>query len=493
MMIARRSFLGLVAVGLSGCMVGPDYLKPDIKTPNVFRYQIKTGKAYANESWWQLFSDPVLHRLVNQSLAQNWDVTIATARVNEAAGILITRGAPLYPQVGYSGLAQRERLSDELAGATQPISPNPQSLYEPMFTASWEIDLWGRIRRQQEAAQANLVGAEEARRGVILTLASGVATTYFKLRALDAQLAVSRSTLANYARLKKLFGDRFRFGQVSEVVVAQITAQYETIAAVIPLIEEQIAKTENALSILVGDYPHAIARGATFAAIKLPRVPSDLPSEMLRQRPDIAQAEQELIAANARIGAAMAQYYPQLSLTGGLGVASGALSNLLTGPAGIWAIAGSLAGPIFDAGAIKGQVQATEAQKQAALANYVKTIHTAFQDVSDSLVGYEKSLQSLAARDRAIKAFQTTVKLSYLKFEEGQESYITVLTAENELYAAQLEAINTRFRAFSSLVDLYKALGGGWSLNVGPEPSLASSPEQAKQSFNDATSVKVVQ
>lgn len=487
MMIARRSFLGLVAVALSGCMVGPDYLKPDVQTPDAFRYQIRTGKAYANESWWQLFSDPVLHRLVNQSLAQNWDITIATARVDEAAGILITRGAPLYPQVGYDGMAQRERLSDKLAGATTDVSPNPQSLYEPLLTASWEIDLWGRIRRQQQAAQANLVGAEEARRGVILTLASAVATTYFKLRALDAQLVVARQTLANYAKLKKLFGQRFKYGQVSEVVVAQITAQYETVAASIPLIEEEIAKTENALSILVGDYPHAIARGASFAAIKLPKVPSDLPSDMLRQRPDIAQAEQELIAANARIGAAMAQYYPQLSLTGSLGYASGALTNLLTGPAGVWAIAGTLAGPIFDAGAIKGQVQATEAQKMAALANYVKTIHTAFQDVSDSLVGYQKSLESLAARNRAIKALQTTVRLSFLKFEEGQESYTTVLTAENELYSAQLQAINTRFRAFASLVDLYKAMGGGWTLDVGPQPALTSSPQQAKESAKLAT------
>lgn len=486
-MIARRTFLGFLAVSLSGCMVGPDYIKPDVKTPDAFRYQIGSGKAYANESWWQLFSDPVLRRLVNQSLAQNWDIAIATARVEEAAGILTTRGAPLYPQVGYNGLAQRERLSNELAGATKAISPNPQNLYEPLLTASWEIDLWGRIRRQQQAAEANLVGAEEARRGVILTLASAVATTYFRLRALDAQLAVSKATLANYAKLKKLFNDRFRYGQVSEVVVAQITAQYETIAASIPLIEEEIGKTENALSILVGDYPHAIARGASFAAIRLPKVPSDLPSDMLRQRPDIAQAEQELIAANARIGAAMAQYYPQLSLTGSLGYASGALTNLLTGPAGVWAIAGTLAGPIFDAGAIKGQVQATEAQKQAALANYVKTIHTAFQDVSDSLIGYSKSLESLAARNRAIKALQTTVRLSFLKFEEGQESYTTVLTAENELYDAQLQAIETRFRAFSSLVDLYKALGGGWTLDVGPVPALTSSPQQAKESATLAT------
>lgn len=487
MMMARRTFLGLVSLGLAGCTVGPDYLKPEVTTPEAFRAQISAGKAYANEGWWQLFSDPVLHKLVNQSLAQNWDITIATARVEEAAGVLITRGAPLYPQVGYNALGQRERLSDELAGAAAPVSPNPQSLYEPLFTASWEIDLWGRIRRQQQAAQANLVGAEEARRGVILTLAATVATTYFKLRALDAQLAVSRATLGNYAKLRTLFGERFRYGQVSEVVVAQITAQYETVAASIPLIEEEIGKTENALSILIGDYPHAISRGVPFASIRLPKVPSDLPSDMLRQRPDIAQAEQELIAANARIGAAMAQYYPQLSLTGSLGYASGALSNLLTGPAGVWAIAGTLAGPIFDAGAIKGQVQATEAQKKAALANYVKTIHTSFQDVSDGLVGYQKSRESLAARNRAVKALQTTVHLSFLKFEEGQESYTTVLTAENDLYSAQLTAIDTRFQAFASLVDVYKALGGGWTLDVGPDPALAASPQQARQSLEQAT------
>lgn len=477
-MIARRSFLGVVGLALAGCTVGPDYMKPDVVTPGSFRFSVSGSKSYANEGWWQLFSDPVLRRLVNQALSQNWDIAIATARVDEAAGILLTRGAPLFPQIGYDGLSQNERLSEALAGNSVP-KPNPQTLNQPLLTASWEIDLWGRIRRQQQAAQANLVGAEEARRGVILTLASAVATAYFKLRALDAQLAVARATLASYGKLKKLFSDRFRYGQVSEVVVAQVTAQYETVAASIPLIEEEIGRTENALSVLAGDYPHAIARGRPFAAITLPGVPSDLPSDMLRQRPDIAQAEQELIAANARIGAAMAQYYPQLSLTGSLGFASAALADLLTGPAGAWAIAGTVTGPIFDAGAIKGQVQATEAQKQAALANYVRTIHIAFQEVSDSLIGYQKSRQSLAARDRAITALQTTVKLSFLKFEEGQESYTTVLTAENELYSAQLQAIATRLRAFTSLVDLYKALGGGWTLDDGPQPALAAAPRAA--------------
>ena len=486
-MIARHSVLVVVGVLLAGCMVGPDYIKPDVASPEAFRFSVASGKGYANDSWWQLFSDPTLRKLVNRSLSQNWDIAIATARVDEAAGILTTRGAPLYPQVGYNGLAQRERLSDKLAGSTTTVEPNPQNLYEPLLTASWEIDLWGRLRRQQQAAQANLVGLEEARRGVILTLASAVASSYFRLRALDAQIVVSRATLANYAKLKKLFAERFKYGQVSEVVVAQVTAQYETIAASIPLIEEEIARTENALSVLVGDYPHAISRGVAFASIRLPAIPPDLPSDMLRQRPDIAQAEQELIAANARIGAAMAQYYPQLSLTGSLGYASGALSNVLTGPAGVWAIAGSLVGPIFDAGAIKGQVEATEAQKQAALANYVKTIHIAFQDVSDSLVGYQKSRESLASRNRAIKALQTTVRLSFLKFEEGQESYTTVLTAENDLYAAQLQAIDTRFRAFASIVGLYKALGGGWTLDVGPDPALTSSPETAKESAAAAT------
>ena len=479
-MIARRSVLVLLGLALSGCMVGPDYVKPDVDTPEVFRFQMSGSKAYANEAWWQLFSDPTLHGLVNTSLAQNWDIEIATARVEEAAGILTTRGAPLFPQIGYSALSQNERISDRLAGGTK-VEPNPQTLNEPLLTASWEIDLWGRIRRQREAAEANLVGAEEARRGVILTLASAVATAYFRLRALDAQLAVSRTTLANYGKLRKLFGQRFKYGQVSEVVVAQVTAQYETIAASIPLIEEEIARTENAISVLVGDFPHGITRGRDFASIKLPKVPSGLPSDMLRQRPDIAQAEAELIAANARIGAAMAQYYPQVSLTGNLGMASATLSNLLTGPAGVWAIAGSLAGPIFDAGAIKGQVQATEAQRKAALANYVKTLHVAFQDVADGLVGYQKSLESLAARNRAIKAFQTTVKLSFLKFEEGQESYTTVLTAENDLYAAQIQAINTRFRAFASVVDVYKALGGGWTLDDGPDPKLLSSRQEAKK------------
>jgi outer membrane protein, multidrug efflux system len=475
-----RRLLACLLAGsmLTACTVGPDYVRPEVATPAAFRFSIADTRNNANAAWWTLFGDRKLTQLIDVALAQNWDLQIAAARVDQAAGALLSTRSGLYPQIGYSGTAERYRVSDNLLQGT--VEPNPLSLYEPLIGAGWELDLWGRIRRQAEAAQADLVGAEEARRGVVLTLVSAVATTYVRLRALDAELAISRKTLANYAATLKIFRNRFKYGQVSEITVSQARAQYESVAAAIPAIELEIAKTENALSILVGDYPHAIDRGLSFAALRPPPVPDGIPSTLLERRPDIAQAEQRLIAANALIGAARAQYFPQISLTGTLGFASMALGNLLAGPSTVWSLAGGIAGPIFDAGNIKGQVKATEAQRREALAQYLKTIQAAFRDVSDALVSHSKSLEKLAAEQRLVTAERTTARLSNLKFEEGQESYTTVLISQRDLYAAELSVVRARFDALASLIDLYKALGGGWVDDLAaraPQPqSLAVDP-----------------
>jgi multidrug efflux system outer membrane protein len=331
-----------------------------------------------------------------------------------------------------------------------------------LISAGWQLDLWGRIRRQSEAAQANLVGAEEARRGVVLTLVAAVATTYLRLRALDAQLAIALETQSTYGEQLKLFEDRFKFGQISEVTLSQVRAEYETASAAVPQYEQQIGITENALSVLIGQTPRAIPRGRSFEALQIPRVPSGLPSQLLTRRPDIAQAEATLIAANADIGAAEALLYPNVSLTGSAGSASNDLGDLLERPASAWSIGADLTGPIFNGGSIRGQILVTKAQKAEAVANYQQTILNAFREVSDGFVGYSQSQRRLAAENRLVEAQETTARLALLTFNEGVDSYTTVLVAQEDLFASRLSAIEARYDVMASLVAIYKAMGGGW-------------------------------
>lgn len=445
---------------LNACTVGPDYTRPDVGTPQAFRFAVNGESGNANVAWWTQFGDKTLVSLIDQALANNWDLKIAAAQVDQAAALLVRTNSQLMPSVTYGATAERARVSE--VGGVKPGETNPASEINPYIGAGWELDLWGRVRRQSEAANANLVGAEEARRGVILTLVAAVATTYLQLRALDAQRAIAQESLADYNEQLTLFKERYSYGQISEVTLSQMQAQYETAAAVIPRVEEQISKTENALSLLTGTAPRSIPRGKSFDAIRLIGVPSGLPSDLLTRRPDVAQAEQNLIAANANIGAAEALYFPRLSLTGQAGTTSNAMNTLLTKPASEWSVAADLTGPIFNGGLITGQVFVTQAQKNAALAQYQQTILNAFREVSDGLVGYSQSKNRLAAENRLVEADATTARLAYLSFQEGAESYTTVLVAQNDLLDARLSAVQTRFDAFASLVQVYKAMGGGW-------------------------------
>ena len=319
------------ALLLTGCMVGPDYVRPVVEVPAAFRYEEREAQETANTEWWKQFQDPVLDALIAEALANNRNIKIAAANMEQAAAVLMQTRSPLFPQIGYSGSAARERASEAGAVPVPSIVPNPQTSYQTLASASWEIDLWGRIRRLSEAAQAELLATEEARRGVILSLVASVASNYIQLLGLDEQLLVAKRTLATYAESVKLFELRFKYGQVSQMNVEQARSQYETAAAAIPQIESQIAQTENALSILLGRNPGPVPRGKTIHQLVLPPVPAGLPSDLLANRPDIRQAEQNLIAANAQIGAARALYFPTISLTGAYGYASSDLSDLFTG------------------------------------------------------------------------------------------------------------------------------------------------------------------
>lgn len=462
--IDMRSFaVFLIAAFLAGCMVGPDYRRPAVDTPQSFEYEAKDARDTANTDWWKQFDDPVLDALIADALANNRTVKIAAANIEQAAGVLMQTRAQLFPQISYSGSGARERLS-QLNYTTQVPStiPNPLTSYQLLAGANWEIDLWGRVRRLTESARAELFASQEARRGVILSLVASVASSYIQLVTLDEQFEIAQRTLATYGESVHQFELKFKYGQVSAMNLEQARSQYETAEAAIPPIKAQIVLTENALCILLARNPGHIERGKTLAALALPTVPSGLPSQLLERRPDLAQAEQNLIAANAQIGAAKALYFPTISLTGAIGTSSSDLSNLFKGPARAWSYAGSFTGPIFTAGAIAGQVKQAEAGQQAALLAYKSAIQNAFSDVEDSLSSHAQFIDQLQAQQRLVKALREYDRLARMLYDGGYTQYLTVLYAEAQLFPAELNLAQNYGSTLTSLVGIYQAMGGGW-------------------------------
>ncbi|HVO11544.1 MAG TPA: efflux transporter outer membrane subunit [Vicinamibacteria bacterium] len=458
----RPLALALSTLALAGCMVGPDYHRPRVEAPPLLPHQL-AGAATGDESrWWQRFADPVLDGLVAEALAHNKTVKIAAANVDQAAAVLTQVRSPLFPQASAGASGTRQRGSERGAVPIPPTVPNPQTSYQLLAGASWEIDLWGRVRRLSEAARADLLATEEARRGVILSLVGAVANTYLQLRGLDEQLLIAQRSREAYAASVKLFELKFAHGMASGLNVAAARIQAETAAAAVPQIESQVAQTENALSILLGRDPGAIPRGRSIRELALPAVPAGMPSELLERRPDIRQAEQNLIAMNARIGAAKARYFPSISLTGALGQASAELSHLFEGPARVWSFAGSLTAPLFTAGAISGQVRQAEAARTAALLGYQAAIQSAFADVDNALVAREKLAEQLSAQERLVQASAEFARLAQLQFDGGVAPYTTVLQAQQQLFPTELADAQLRALLLASSVNLYKAMGGGW-------------------------------
>jgi multidrug efflux system outer membrane protein len=452
----------MITVLVAGCTVGPDYIRPNIDVPAAYRFEDKEARDTANTQWWQQFQDPVLDALIIEALLNNRSIRLAAANVEKAAGVLTQTRSSLFPQIDYSGSGTKQRASEQGATPVPASVTNPQTTYQLLANASWEIDLWGRIRRQSEAAQADLLASEEAKRGVILTLVSSVAGSYIQLLGLDMQLMISRRTLATYAESVRIFELQFKYGQVSQMNLEQARTQYETAAGTIPQIESQIAQTENALSILLGRNPGPISRNRTIFELVNPAIPAGLPSDILVNRPDIRQAEQNLIAANAQIGAARALYFPTISLTGAFGVSSTDLSNLFNGSARVWSYAGSVTGPIFTAGGISGQVKQAEAGRNGALMTYESSIQSAFADVENALVAREKLTEQLRAQERLVKASKEYVRLAQLQYQGGYATYLTVLSAQQQLFPAELNHAQYLASACNAYVNIYKAMGGGW-------------------------------
>jgi multidrug efflux system outer membrane protein len=461
----RLAASALAACLLGACAVGPDYRRPDVAVPTAYEYLPKATADTINTEWWKQFGDPVLDALIAEALTNNRNVKQAAANVQQAAAVLTETASQFYPQIGYDAQGTRQQFSTDVL-PNRPSTSRTQSSYQVLASASWEIDLWGRIRRQTESAQANVLATEEAHRGVILSLVGQVANNYLTLRALDEQLAVAQKTLVTYNESLKLFELQFKYGVVSQMNVAQAKSQSQTAAAQIPAIEQQIVQTENALSVLLGRNPGRIARGKAVKDLTAPSTPAELPSQLLERRPDVAQAEQQLIAANAQIGAAKALYFPTISLTGTLGGVSADLSNLLREPNRVWSYGGGLLGPIFSGGAITGQVRQAEAGQQAALYNYEKTVQGAFADVENALIAQQKSREKLEAQQGLVDALSEYTRLARLQYNGGYVPYSTVLQAEQQLFPAELTLAQDRAQVFGAVVSVYQSLGGGWVMRA---------------------------
>jgi multidrug efflux system outer membrane protein len=456
----------LLALTLFGCAVGPNYQRPSVGSPPSWRFEEKEAREVANTAWWEQFEDPVLNDLIQTALKEDKDVKIAAARVEEFMGRHVTTCAALFPQVGTGASAGRSRSTEKGPAPFSSAVENPADSYQVFLNASWEIDLWGKLRRATEAARGDLLSTEEGRRAVILTLVTSVASAYVNLRGHDKQLDIAKRTVESREESYNLFKLRLQKGVISETELYQAKSEYEQALATIPFLEKTIAQQENLLSVLLGRNPGPIPRGKTVDELVLPPVPAGLPSDLLANRPDIRQAEQDLIAANARIGVAKSLYFPSISLTGLFGSASTDLSNLFSGPAKVWSFAAPLTAPIFTGGAIRGQVRSAEAVQQQALLRYQQSIQASFREVEDALVDQKKSREQLEVQARLLESLRNYVRLARLRFDNGYTSYIEVLDVERSLFNAELAQAQTKGVFFQALVNLYNAMGGGWVLEA---------------------------
>jgi multidrug efflux system outer membrane protein len=480
----RLISLSLLILTLTGCTVGPDYVRPTVETPPAWRLTDTEAQQTANTAWWQQLGDPVLNNLIASAIKENKDLMVATARVDQFAAQYGVIRADLYPQVGASAAFGQQQVT-ERSGNTLPKGYHTVTGgQQAVLNASWELDIWGRIRRSSEAARADLLASEDVRQGVILSLVSSVAVSYVNLRDLDKQLLISKRTAESRKGSYELLKLRFEAGIINEMELSQSKSEYEQALATIPQIEKGIALQENGLCVLLGRNPGPIPRGKSIDDLKLPVIPAGLPSDLLERRPDIKAAEQNLIAANAYIGVAKAAYYPAISLTGLFGYSSSEFSDLFTGPAKIWQYSAPITAPIFTAGKIASQVKVTEALQQQALYRYQQTIQFAFREVNDSLADQSLTRQQLEAQFRRVEALRTYATLAWLRFDEGYSSYIEVLDAERSLFDVELAYVQSQGLLFQASINLYKAMGGGWMAEA--EKLAATAPVAADYPCMDA-------
>ena len=460
----QKLLLGVLLMLSAGCAVGPNYKRPAVPSAPEYRGlpTDQTGKAdaasFGDQKWWDAFQDEALRGLIQTALKQNYDVRIAAARILEARAQLGITRAVQFPSAAASASSVNERLAQSARLPNIETTANQLSL-----SAAWELDFWGRYRRATESARAGLLAQEWAQRAVISSLVSDLASAYFQLRELDLELEISRRTLASRQdslRLTQLLADH---GSTSLLDVRQAEQLVFTAGAAIPDLEQRIEQQENFISLLLGQNPQSIARGRKLVDQPHPlEVPAGLPSSLLERRPDIREAEQQLIAANAQIGVAKAAYFPQISLTAVGGYQSSALTGLFSGPAGLWSVGGSAVQPIFEGGRIRSRVKFAEAQTQEATLFYQRTVQQAFHDVSDALIAYSKSQEFRNQQEQLTRAADDAKNLSNMRYKGGATSYLEVLDSDTRYFSAQLTLAQAQFRELESLVQIYRALGGGW-------------------------------
>ena len=458
------------ASGLTGCAVGPNYSRPAVQTPQTFRAptpQLTPESAsLADLKWWEVFKDEKLQELVRTALVQNYDLRDAVTRVEAARANLGVTRSQQFPHLDASGVLTTTRLSRD-GSLPLPVSfvPSQNRTYGQAMLdlLSFELDIWGRLRRATEAARANLLSAEENRKAVVTTLVSDVATSYFSLRELDYELEISKETLGTRQESLRLIQTRQGGGVATLLDRRQGEQLVDTAAETIPDLQQRIEQTENQISLLLGKNPGEVSRGASLTEQALPpEVPTGLPSALLERRPDIRAAEENLIAANAEIGVAKAAYFPQISLTGFLGGQSTQLSGLFGAPSRVWTLAPQVTQPIFTAGRLRSNVKLAEAQQKSALIQYQKAIQTAFTEVSNALIAHQRVRESRVQQELLVTALEDRKRLAYVRYRGGVDTLLNALDADRDLFQAQLALSQIRLNEVLSVVQLYKALGGGW-------------------------------
>ncbi|HTF32164.1 MAG TPA: efflux transporter outer membrane subunit [Myxococcota bacterium] len=473
------------ALALSGCAVGPNYERPPLASPESFRGEAAppSASSLADLPWWEVFNDPTLVALIQESLQNNYDLRVAVARVEESyAGVGVAR-SELFPQFGYDFIASRGRgtsFGGQPTGAVTGIG-STSNLFVAALNVSWEIDIWGRIRRATQAAQGQFLATDAARRGVILSLVAGVAQAYFELRELDAELEITRNSVDTFQKTLALFTRQFQGGVASKLEVERTRAALAQAAATVPRLEAQIVAQEDQLCVLLGRPPGPIPRGTSLIDQKVPspEVPAGLPSALLERRPDLVQAEEIAYSANANVGVSIANFLPTIGLTSLYGSQSTQLSNLLTKGTGIWGIAGQAAGPLFRGGQLYYTYKGARATLEETQALYQGTVLTALQEVSDALAARQKLVESREQQIVAVTALEESVRLSLLRYTDGLANYIEVLDAQQQLFPAETTLAQVERDQLLAVVLLYKALGGGWSLDAMPGTPTTPTPAPA--------------
>ncbi len=453
---------------VAGCAVGPNYHRPPANTPAIFRGETEIStNTFADLPWWQVFHDTNLQSLIGIALTNNYDLRIAFSREEQARQLVFETRSELFPQANYDGTAARGK--NVINTTPFPSAPGgarsaENGYFVGYLEASWEVDLWGRVRRLTESQRAQYFAAREARRDITISLISQVAQDYFQLLALDRQLQIARDTTNSFGQSLKLFNEELKGGVASRLETAAAEALMESAAATIPDFERQIVLQENQLSVLLGQNPEIIQRtSSSLESQGVPAIPAGLPSALLGRRPDIREAEQELRSANAQVGVAIANFFPQISLTALFGQASPALTAITAGTGRAWGWSAELAGPLFRAGQYKALYREAKAAREESLLQYDLTILNAFQEVSDAIISFQKYGIAFSEQARAVSAYQDAVHVATERYRLGNANYYEVLQQQQELFPAENTLVQTRLNQLTEVVQLYRALGGGWS------------------------------